>query len=307
MASTAIDINVNLASTSTSSAAPAVTSDTAAVATLDTITSEQVGAYYDQLVQYYRMVWDGNLHMGYWKDDDPNASLQVAQENLTDILVERTPVGPGKKVLDVGCGFGRPAIKLAEKTGCSVEGITISREQAAEANRYAQERGLSERAVFRHMDAMAMTFEPDSFDAVWAFECLFHMPDRVQVLRQIARVLRPGGRLILTDSCGKVPFTPIEMKLMHDGFQVNAYMSPDEYTSVLRTLGIKVTEVVDMSKNTSNSYTAVMEATMKNEAALRAIYGEGFIAQMQHTAPMLDAINREKLEYFWLVAEKVVW
>lgn len=277
----------------------------AAISNNPIITSKEVGAYYDQLVQYYRLVWEGNLHMGYWEPDAPDAPLAVAQENYTDLLIARTAVGPGKKVLDVGCGFGRPAVKLAEKTGCEVVGITISQEQVLEANRYAQERGLEKQVVFQYMDAMSLAFDADSFDAVWAFECLFHMPDRSEVLRQIARVLRPGGRLILTDSYGKVPFTTIEMKLMHDGFQVNSYITPNEYETLLNSLGLEVKELRDISENARNSYTAIMAATLQQETALRSIYGEEFLAQMQHTAPLLEAINHEKIALFLLVAEKV--
>ena len=277
-----------------------------ATATIDpTITSEQVGAYYDQLAQYYRLVWENNLHVGYWLPDDPDAPLAVAQNNLTDLLISKTPVGPGQNVLDVGCGLGRPGVRLAEKTGCGVVGITISQVQTVEANRYAQERGIGQRASFHCVDAMKMPFADETFDAVWAFECLFHMPDRVEVLRQIARVLRPGGWFVLTDPYEKVLFTPMETKILYASFQVNAFFTPKEYQTSLSTLGIKVKDWADISENTHSSYTQIMAATSQKEAELRTIYGEEFIAQMQYIGPTLEAINRNKIGYLCLAAEKV--
>jgi len=273
-------------------------------ATAGKSTSQEIGGSYDKLADYHRMVWMSNLHVGYWLPEDPDAPLDVAQNNLTDILIERTPVGSGQKALDVGCGLGRPGVRLAEKTGCDVVGITISPGQVTEANHYAQERGLGEHAVFQHMDAMNMSFESESFDAAWAFESLFHMPDRAQVLRQIARVLRPGGRLVLTDTYEKVPFSAIEAKIMYEGFQVNSFISPDEYRILLETLGFEVKELVDMSENTRNSYTRIMEVASQREAELRAIYGEDFVAEMQQTGPFVETLNREKIGYFWVVAEK---
>jgi len=270
----------------------------------DVITSQQVGAYYDQLAQYFLLTWGDNIHAGYWLPDAPNASLAVAQDNLTDILISQTPVGPGQKVLDVGCGFGEPGMRLAEKTGCDVVGITISQVQMEEANCRAKQRGLEQRAVYHCMDAMSLPFEAESFDAVWAFECLFHMPDRAEVLRQITRVLRPGGRLVLTDSYEKVPFTPEDFALIRIGNLINAFFSAEEYRALLTTLGFKIKELVDITENIGNTYVQVTDATSQKEAEIRAIYGEEFLAQMRATAPGLIALVHDKIGYFWLAAEK---
>lgn len=269
-------------------------------------TAQQVGEYYNQMAEYYRLTWGGSLHVGYWHPDKPEASFLEAQENLTDLLISQTPVGPGHKVLDVGCGFGRPGTRLSEKTGCAVTGITISQVQADEANRYAHdERGLSaDRISFHCMDAMSLPFEAASFDAVWAFECLFHMPDRAQVLSQIARVLRPGGVLVLTDSYDKIPFTPLEKEMIYVGFQVNSMITPDEYRELLGSLGFSVKELMDISVNTAPTVTHVMAATFAKKEELRTVYGDGFFDQMAQMGPTLEEANRQKMCYFLLVAQK---
>lgn len=268
------------------------------------VTSQQVGAYYDQMAHYYHLIWEANLHGGYWYPDEPDAPFSVAQENLTDIMISQTPVGPGKRVLDVGCGFGRPAVRLAEKTGCDVLGITVSQEQVTEANRYAKERGLEGRVSFELIDAMHLPFDSESFDAAWAFECLFHMPDRAEVVRQIARVLRPGARFTLTDSFPRTPYTHEESELLLGGFHANSFILPDEYRSLMAESGFEVKQLVDISENNSHTYTHVIASTVQNEDALVAVYGAEFLAQMHAMGPVIERLNREKVGYFWLSAEK---
>lgn len=268
------------------------------------VTSQEVGTYYDQMAHYYHLVWEGNLHVGYWTPDAPNATFREAQENLTNILISQTPVGPGKRVLDVGCGLGRPGVLLAEKTGCEVVGISISQAQVTEANRYAKERGVDNRVSFQLIDAMHIPFEAESFDAAWAFECLFHMPDRAEVLRQMSHVLRPGSRLNLTDSFEKAPFTPVEKELVYGGYQVNEFMTPDEYRTLFATLGFDVKKLVDISENTANTQKYVMLSAAQKIAELTPVYGDQFMEQMEAAGKILEETNRDKIGYFWLSAEK---
>jgi hypothetical protein len=129
------------------------------------------------------------------------------------------------------------------------------------------------------------------------------MPDRAEVLRQIAHVLRPGGRLVLTDSYEKVALTPIENEIIHRGFQVNAFMNPDQYQALLPALGFQVLELVEVS--VSNTYPKVLAATLEKESELSAIYGDDFVAQMKGIAPVVDSLGHGKLGYFLLSAQKV--
>jgi SAM-dependent methyltransferase len=107
----------------------------------------------------------------------------------------------GKYLLDVGCGAGGPALRVAAKSGCSLMGIDIHHQAVATANRLASERGLTARAEFRVVDAGGqLPFADAVFDAITCIDAINHLPDRPRVLGDWHRLLKPGGRLLFTDS-----------------------------------------------------------------------------------------------------------
>lgn len=269
-----------------------------------TITSQQIGLFYDQMAPYFSLVWGDNLHVGYWPPETPEMSLTAAQEQLTDLMISRTLVGPGQKVLDLGCGVGWPALRLAEKTGCEVVGITISQTQLVAAKRSAQERGLAQQVTFQHMDAMHLAFAEETFDAVWAFESLFHMPDRTHVLCQVGRVLRPGGRLLICDFYERTPLTPETATLETEFYCVNSRITPNECRAMLLALGFFTKEVKDISENLVKFNTLLTANMLQKGAALKALLGDEFLVQMQYMKPMMEELE-QKIGYYFLVAEKI--
>ncbi len=108
-------------------------------------------------------------------------------------------LGPGDHVLDVASGAGASALELARTFGCRVTGVDYSAEQVERANASAASAGLTARAQFQQGDAERLPFDAASFDAVMC-ECAFcTFPDKPTAAAELHRVLRPGGRLGLSD------------------------------------------------------------------------------------------------------------
>lgn len=111
-------------------------------------------------------------------------------------LVRELGVESGTKVLDLGCGDGTTALPAA-KLGARVLGVDISRNLVEAGNRRAREAGL-ENLEFRHGDATSLEGIADgSFDLVVSIFGAMFAPRPNDVARQMVRVTRPGGRIVM--------------------------------------------------------------------------------------------------------------
>ncbi|RSM85955.1 class I SAM-dependent methyltransferase [Kibdelosporangium aridum] len=119
---------------------------------------------------------------------------EVFTDTELDFLLEK--IQRTDEVLDMGCGTGRFTVPLAERAA-KVTGLDISPHMLAVNSSKLRERGLAARLV--EGDMAALPFPNDSFDAVTSMLALMHIPleDRQQVFTEVARVLRPGGRLLI--------------------------------------------------------------------------------------------------------------
>ncbi|MFC7385365.1 SAM-dependent methyltransferase [Sphaerisporangium rhizosphaerae] len=230
------------------------------------MTTEDVGRFFDEKGDVLSELLGGNIHFGYWLGPDDPSTFAQAAERLTDHMIETLAPKPGERILDLGCGRGRPAVRLARAADVEIIGISVSRRDIQVSTELARAEGLQHRVSFTHADAMDLPFPPASFDAVWALESLLHMPDRLRVLKNIATVLRPGGRLVLCDVSGTTPTTTEAQEALQEvlrDWAVESLITPDEYATLIAEAGLELKQITDVGERTRYSPAKVVDMMRK--------------------------------------------
>ncbi len=132
-----------------------------------------------------------------------DVSAQLSRERKRRVY-QQMGVGPGSWVLDVGCGVGVDTIPLAQIVGPTgkVVGIDIDEATIAEAQRRAEEAGVSAWTEHRVADAAHIPFDDDTFDACHSERLFMHLTNPDEILDEIIRVTKPGGRIVTIDPDG---------------------------------------------------------------------------------------------------------
>jgi demethylmenaquinone methyltransferase/2-methoxy-6-polyprenyl-1,4-benzoquinol methylase len=110
-------------------------------------------------------------------------------------LVSRVEAAPGDRVLDVATGTGAVAVELARRSGCEVTGLDQSPEMLAAARVRVARAGLSGRIEVLEGHADELPFEDGEFDGLTFTYLLRYVDDPAVTLRELARVVRPGGTM----------------------------------------------------------------------------------------------------------------
>ncbi|MDP9887991.1 class I SAM-dependent methyltransferase [Pseudarthrobacter enclensis] len=207
----------------------------------------------------------------------PEDGLDAAQEAKLDLVCRKLGLGPGMRVLDVGCGWGSFAIHAAARYGVSVVGVTLSTEQAVLARKRVADAGLTDRVEIRVQDYRDVGDGP--FDAISSIGMSEHV-GRAQTPAYAAALfglLRPGGRLLnhaISWNAGPTSPDP-------DSF-IPRYVFPDgemislgEMVSALETARFEVLDVEALRRHYALTLRAWVSRLEQNwEQAVR-LAGEG--------------------------------
>jgi N-methyltransferase StaMA len=227
-------------------------------------TPADVGAMYDRFTDVLAELLGGSVHLGYWNSDTDDSPLEVAGDRLTNMVAARLAVTEGQHVLDVGCGSGRPAVRIATGRNVHVTGITVSAHQLELAQARPETGDLPGQASFQHANAMDLPFEDATFDGAYAIESMLHIHDKNAVLAHIARVLRPGARLVIADMYLDGPVEGPEADLvarMCEEWQIPTILTADDFRKSLDWAGLDIAEFTDIRDNVRRSYRIIEAAS----------------------------------------------
>jgi ubiquinone/menaquinone biosynthesis C-methylase UbiE len=237
--------------------------------------------------------------------EDVGQNSWVTTEEL-DRFARDLALGPDARLLDVACGSGGPTLHLVRTTGCTAVGVDVHDDAVETAGRLAAEAGLVDRATFQSADAAApLPFEDGSFDALLCVDAINHLANRLSVLREWNRLLRPGGRMGFTD-----PITVTGI-LASDEIAIRAsagyylFTPAGEDKRLLAEAGLHLIRSEDASPNMAAVAARRHGARARREEALRGIEGDETFEGQQRFLSVTARIALEgRLSRFIFVAEK---
>ncbi len=160
-----------------------------------------------------------NPNKALWEKGDFTRIAESMRESGEDV-VRQAGISPGMKVLDLGCGDGTTAIPAA-KLGAQVLGIDIAGNLVAAGNRRAAQAGLSATCQFLEGDACDLgSIENKTFDRVISVFGAMFAPKPFDVAREMVRVTRPGGRIVMGN------WIPNDPTLVAQILKISAAYSP---------------------------------------------------------------------------------
>ncbi len=165
---------------------------------VDMITAALAAAGVDPEKPNARDLYERNL-------DCQNLGAHAMLERLATVAAEDGALGSNDALLDIGCGIGGPGRFLADRFDCSVVGIDLVPRRIEVAEHLTALTGMEARISYRAADATDLPFADGAFAHAWMLDVGIHIRDKRALFGEIARVLQPGGLLVMHDQMGPLP------------------------------------------------------------------------------------------------------
>jgi glycine/sarcosine/dimethylglycine N-methyltransferase len=229
---------------------------------------------------FYATIWGGeDIHVGMYNHDEED--IGAASRRTVEEMAAKSRVTSSTRVLDVGAGFGGSARFLAAAHGCHVTCLNLSEVENDRNRQMNEQQGFTDLIDVVDGSFEDLPFEDNAFDVVWSQDAFLHSGDRVRVLEEAVRVLKPGGQLIFTDpmaadGCRKEALAPILERL-----QLDTMASPEFYRRELYRLGMKKVDFHEANAQLPRHYHRVLTETERRADDLAGQVSEQYLTKMK--------------------------
>ncbi|AXC12607.1 putative sterol methyltransferase [Acidisarcina polymorpha] len=206
-------------------------------------------------------------------------------------------------VLELGCGSGGYTLHLGETVGCRLIGVDINQPGVRNANLLAQSRGLASRVHFELCDASKrLPFDDNTFDAVFSNDVLCHLPGRPEVLVEMFRVLKPGGRVLFSDALVVGGIVSHEEIATRSSIGFYMYSPPGENERLMERAMFRDIRAKDTTESAARIAKRWHDARKKREDELVAAEGSANFEGLQRFLSCVHLLTNEKrlLRYLYV-------
>lgn len=271
-------------------------------------TAADVAAHYDELDLAYRSIWGEHVHHGYWLTGQE--SPEEATEALVRLVEARIAPERGQRLCDIGCGYGAAAAQIADRHNVEVVGLTLSSVQ----QRIADARGAARFTCLRR-DWLQNGLPDSSFDGAYAIESSEHMTDKPRFFSEAARVLKPGGRLVVCawlegEAASAWDVRHLLQPICREG-QLPSMGSRLDYEDMAAKAGLRLKSHEDASRRVRRTWTICLRRLLFRMISDRSIRRLAINPKVRNRSFMLSvprlalALRTGAMRYGILVWEKI--
>ncbi len=259
---------------------------------------------YDNVYADFGSQAEADVRRRAFGDDIGQSSWLTASEWLR--YASQAGVTPDSHVLEVGSGSGGPAVYLADQRGCRVTGVDVNEHGVRNGERLATARGIAGRVTFRMVDASRpLPFSPGTFDAILSNDAMCHIPNRLAVLSDWHRVLRPGGRMLFTDAMVLTGPVSQEELAVRSSIGWYLFVPPGENERLIGRAGLRLLTTEDLTAAPELVAQRWRQAREEHRADLIAREGDANFEGLQRFLACVHRLSAERrLSRFSYLAEK---
>ena len=229
---------------------------------------------------FYFHIWGGeDIHIGlYENDQEPIATASRRTVQRMARLLGN--LDSDTKVIDLGAGYGGSARYLASEYGCQVLALNLSETENSRNREMVEAHDLTGLVEVIDGSYEDIPMRDASFDVAWSQDAILHSGDRRQVVSEVARLLKPGGKFVFTDPMQADDCLPENLQPVLDRIHLDTLGSYTYYRDIAADVGFEELECIDLTSDLVTHYSRVQQELMRRRKSLLGRVSDEYIERM---------------------------